>query len=75
MEFGRLLHQETISQDITDLSKMSQLSKTCTNNSTAANSNHTYLYKEALKLFDDDSLDPIVRFNFSRLDIFFTNET
>lgn len=65
VEFGRQLHNETIAQDIMDLSKMIQLSKTSISKKTT-NCNVSFIYKEALKLFADDCLHPMVRFDFSR---------
>ncbi len=69
LEFGRFLHKETIAQDIVDLSRMNQLAKVSTSNSKFTNSNISFIYKESLKLFSDDSLDPMVRFNFSRFTV------
>jgi len=66
LEFGRYLHKETITQDIVDINRMNHLSKVSTSNSKFTNSNISFIYKESLKLFSDDTLDPIVRFNFSR---------
>lgn len=65
IEFSRHLHKETIAQDIMDLSKMIQLSKTSMSNKTT-NCNVSFIYKEALKLFSDDCLHPMIRFDFSR---------
>ena len=81
LEFGRQLHKETISHDIFDLVTMAQIAKnsTSTLSNQQSNCNLTYIYKEALNLFSDISLNPLIRYDFSRFTIpkmicFFIND-
>jgi hypothetical protein len=61
LEFGRQLHQRTLVAPET----LEQNS----NDNNKTNSNLTYIYKEALNLFADESIDSMVRFDFSRFSI------
>ena len=82
LEFGLQLHKETIAHDIFDLVTMAQIAKnsTSTLSNQQSNCNLTYIYKEALNLFSDISLNPLIRYDFSRFTIpkmicFFNNES
>jgi len=73
LEFNRSLdHQTLVSHDVLISSVMTDKSASHIkniNNNNNTNSNLTYIYKETLNLFGDESLDSQIRFDFSRFSI------